>query len=166
MTQSDTIHQLDVPVEQKRFTSQRALAQYIGVISRSDICAKIQLVTPGASVTTRKEYNSLAKTVAHLHQTRMHGLKFEKLDMATIYIIFFADAKLTTTREPRSQMGFVITMADASGRCNVLHYSSAKCRSVTSSVTTAEIDALVFRFDHVFVVRDLVEEMLDCDVPF
>lgn len=85
--------------------------------------------------------------------------------MGTMKIIVFTDARFSNTRKLPSHPCFVISMADASGRCNVQHHVSGKCHRVTRSGMAAEIHALLLEFDHTFLVRDLLQDLLHCDVP-
>lgn len=125
--------QLGVLEEQKGFTSQCALAQYILDNSRADVCANNHLITTGASTTTREKLNSCAKTVKHLRDRRTHGLKFQKLYVSTLKIIVITDESFANTCDLRSQLQIAIAMAHVSGRFNVLHFSSGKWRRVTGS---------------------------------
>lgn len=45
--QSDKIQKLKTPDSQKSFASIRAMSQYIGVSTRPEICALVQLISPG-----------------------------------------------------------------------------------------------------------------------
>lgn len=47
MDQRDKIYKLTVPATKKEFTSKKAMAQYVGVRCRPDICAAVQLIAPG-----------------------------------------------------------------------------------------------------------------------
>lgn len=55
MNQADKVAQLQTPECQKAFTSQRAVAQYVDVNSRPDICAKVPLVGHGGDLIAKKE---------------------------------------------------------------------------------------------------------------
>lgn len=87
--------------------------------TRPDTCANIQLIAPGADPTTPAEYKTLAKTTAHLKKTDTDGLIFQNLDINTVLIVMFTDACFANTTELRSQLGFVIVMADETGKCNI-----------------------------------------------
>lgn len=79
-------------------------------------------------------------------------------------IIVCKDGSFANSRDVGSQLGFVVPIADAKGQCNILHYSSSKYKRVTRTVISAETHALVLLFDHAFVVRDMVSEMVNHDV--
>lgn len=63
MTGGDKIAALATPRDQKTFTSQGALAQYISVNLRQDLCAIVQLVASAAEHAKKNEYKALEKTI-------------------------------------------------------------------------------------------------------
>lgn len=126
MTHGDKIAERLTPVDQKDFTSHRVLSQYIGVDSRLDVCANVQLAAPGTDPTTKAEYNALNKTIKHLHTTTNYARQFEPLDLETMRIIVYTDGRFSNTIEMGSQLEVVVPMADATGQCNNLQFSSLK----------------------------------------
>lgn len=56
MTQSDKIEKLKTSSTQKQFDSQRALAQYIAVTTRPDLCAPTQLIAAGNEPSPQEDY--------------------------------------------------------------------------------------------------------------
>lgn len=164
VTQQEKITKLQHPATQKDFTSQRALAQYIGVCTRPDVCANIQLIAPGAQKTTEDEFRTLKKTMDHLSATKERGLTYKRIDMSTMRLIVISDASFANTRNLRSQLGFIILMADETGTANIIHYGSSQCKRVTRSILAAEIHALVLAYDHAYVIRHTLIEILGRNV--
>ena len=158
--QQDKIEKLTIAKTQKEFSSMRALAQYIGVNTRPDICAPIQLIAPGNKQTTTAEFKSLTKTTNFLTKTKNQGLDFIKLNLESARIVLATDASFANTADLKSQLGYFIMLVDDKQRCNVLHYGSNKCQRIARSVMAAEIQALMLGFDYAFYVRDLLEEIL------
>lgn len=113
MAHAEKISLVEIPMDQKAFSSERALAQYIGVNTHPDVCTNVQLVAPGSAPTTNGEYKSFSKTVTYLHETGAYGLKFRALGMETMRILVFSEASFTNTRYMGSQLGFVISIDDA-----------------------------------------------------
>ena len=165
ITQCDKIRKLDDKIEgEKQFISQRALAQYIGVNVRPDICAPVQLITPGNAPPSNNDYKSLMKTIKFLKATTSQGLNYVPIDLQTAHLVLMTDASFANAEGKKSQLGYVIAMVDDKGRCNILHYGSNKCKRIARSVMAAEVIALVLGYDVAFVVKDLVEEILGREV--
>lgn len=121
ITQTDKISLLVMPESQKEFTTQSALAQqYVGVNSRPEICANVQLVAPGAEPTKKQEFKSFGKNIDILWTTKTHVLNFRKLEKSMTKIVVCTDDIFANNRRLRSELGFVVAMADEQWRCNVL----------------------------------------------
>jgi len=88
-----------------------------------------------------------------------------KLDRTSLRVVLFTDASFGNTSDLSSQTGFVIALVDGNDNANIIHYGSKKCRRVTRSVMAAEILALVTGFDHAFIVKHAILELLDISVP-
>ena len=164
MSQADKIEKLAIAETQQEFTSQRALAQYIGVNVRPDICAPVQLIAPGKLPTTDKERKSLKKTTKFLKETIDQGLNYVALDLKTTKLVLMTDASFANAEGMRSQLGYLVLMVDDDDNCNIVHYGSNRCKRVARSVMAAEIQALVLGFDFAFIVKDLIEEILGREV--
>ena len=165
ITQKDKIRKLDDKIEgEKQFISQRSLAQYIGVNVRPDICAPVQLITPGNAPPSSSDYKSLMKTIKFLKATASQGLNYVPIDLKTARLVLMTDASFANAEGMKSQLGYVIAMVDDKGRCNIIHYGSNKCRRIARSVMAAEVMALVLGYDVAFVVKDLVEEILGREI--
>lgn len=160
INQTDKINKLSIVNDQKDFTSHRALAQYIGVNARPDVCAPVQLVAPGSTPTTDEEYKLFKRTVKHLKATSTQGLHYVPLDLTTTRLVLLTDSSFANAQGLKSQLGYIIAMVDEKDNCNIVHYGSNRCNRVARSVLAAEIQALVLGFDSAFLVKDLVEELL------
>ena len=160
MTQEEKIDKVKHPTTEEEFASQRALAQYIGVCSRPDICAAVQLLAPGSEPTTPAEMKQFSKAVKHLHDTSTIGLKFKGIDMTTARITILSDAAFGNARGLKSQLGYLILLTDEKGTANIIHYASNKCKRVTRSVLAAELHAFVLAFDYAYVLKDMITEII------
>ena len=158
--QSDKIRRLEPADNSSDFISQRALAQYIGVNVRPDICAPVQLIAPGKNEVTDKDIKSLKKTTKFLKETIEQGLTFVPLNLETMRLVLMTDASFANAQGMKRQLGYLIMLVDDEGNCNIVHYGSNRCKRVARSVMAAEIQALVLGFDYAYVVKDLIEEIL------
>lgn len=159
LTQTEKISKLNFDNTAASFVSNRALAQYIGVNVRPDVCAPVQLIAPGLEPPTKEEMKLLRKIIDFLKDTSGQGLDYVKVDMDTARIVLLTDASFANARDLKSQLGYLILVVDDDGNCNVLHYGSNRCRRVARSVMAAELFALVLGYDYAYVVRTLMEEM-------
>lgn len=137
----------------------RALAQYIGVCSRSDVCAAIQLIALGTDPTTDGEMKGLKKAIQRMSATGTIGLILSPLDMKSVRLVLITDASFDNARDYRRQLGYVILMKDNTGESNIVHYASAICKRVTLPVLAAELHALVLGFHASFVIREMLQEI-------
>ena len=160
MTHGEKIDKLECVETQKAFVSQKALAQYIGVNVRPDVCASIQLVAPGSKPTSDEEYKTFKRTVKSMIATRDQGLNFIKLDIPSTKLILLTDASFANAEGMKSKLGYMIAMVDKFKRCNIIHFGSNKCKRIARSVMAAEIQALVLGFDYAYVIQHLVEEII------
>lgn len=80
MSRNSKIHKLEIPKSRKGFISFRALAQYIAVKVRPDICAPVQLMASGNQPVTNQEFKQLERAIKFMEHTDYAGLKFVPLD--------------------------------------------------------------------------------------
>ena len=88
------------------------------------------------------------------------GLRFVKLDITTLKLIVFTDASFANNPNLSSQIGYVLCLADASNKANIIHWSSVKCKRVTRSVLASELYAMAHGFDTGAVIKSTVEKIL------
>lgn len=102
----------------------------------------------------------LRKAIDHVKETNHVVLDPVKLDPGSIQAVVLSDASYANAAEMKSQFGFFILMIDGLGKQNNVHYGSSRCRQVTRSVMAAEVHALVHAFDHRFIIRKTLEELM------
>lgn len=69
-------------------------------------------------------------------------------------------ASFANTEDLKSQLGYVITLADYTGSPDIVHYGCYQFRRVARSVMEAELQGLVLGFDFAFIIRQLLLEIL------
>lgn len=159
MTQEDKIRKMQLADTRASFISARALSQYIGVNTRPDTCAPIQLIAPGIEPPSRKEIKLLQKITLFMKDTIGQGLDYVQLDMDSARIVLVTDASFANTRDLKSQLGYLVLIVDGNGFCNILHYASNRSKRIARSVMAAELLALVLGFDNAYIIRELVLEL-------
>ena len=83
----------------------------------------------------------------------------------TLRLLAFTDASFANNRDLSSQIGYVLVLADGTGRANILHWSSTKCKRVTRSVLASELYGMVYGFDMGASVKSTVDKMLGIELP-
>ncbi|CDF38174.1 unnamed protein product [Chondrus crispus] len=108
---------------------------------------------------------SLNSIVRHIKKTGEMRLTFLKLDHDTLRLVVYANSSFNNREESRSQLGFIIVLADKSEKCAVLHYASYKSRRVARSSMGGEKLAFVDAFDCSFLLRHDISRMLGRHIP-
>lgn len=93
-----------------------------------NVCAPVQLGAPGREQTTKGDLKSLKRAISHLQDTEEMGVRYVALDLATSRLVLFTDASFSNVKYLKSQLRFVILMADESNNANLLHYALSLCR--------------------------------------
>jgi hypothetical protein len=70
----------------------------------------------------------MKKILEFARSTADEPLKFVPLDLNTIRVVLICDASFGNAEELRSQLGFVILLADENHNVNFVHYGSQKAR--------------------------------------
>ena len=143
-----------------QYVAQRARGAYIATVSQPEAAFDLSFA---AQVINPKEED--AKTLNKRLQWQIdhanRGLHFVQLDINTLKLIVFTDASFANNLNLASQIGYVICLADASNKANIIHWSSIKCKRVTKSVLASELYAMVHGFDAGAVIKSTTEEILD-----
>lgn len=93
------------------------------------------------------------------------GLRFVKLDLHTLRLIIFTDSSFANNADHSSQIGFVILLADAHNRCNIIQWSSVKCRRITRSVLASELYAMANGFDAACIIKNTTDNIFNRPTP-
>lgn len=79
--------------------------------------------------------------------------------MINVNLTFIKDESLANSLNMKSQLGFVLLVIDETGRENVIHYGSNRCKRVTRSFMASDLHALVLGYDSSYTIQHLVEEI-------
>lgn len=165
-TQTETTAKLKIEDTDKAFASQRALAQYIVVSVRPDVCAPVQLLSLGNSQTTSAQYKDLEKSTTLLRKTHTQRLNFVPLEKWTNRMVLLTDSSFANSEGLKGQLGYVILLVGDSGACNILHYGRHKCKCDARSVMAAEVQSLVIGFEFFLLIRNLAQELVGQTISF
>lgn len=79
--------------------------------------------------------------------------------------VLYADSSHNNRENSRSQLGYIICLADDSNKCSILFYLSHKSHRVARSSAAEETIAFVDTFDNTFVIRHDLQRMLGVNIP-
>ena len=113
---------------------------------------------------TMADLKKLRRILKELRSGDSTGLLFQKLDLSTVELRVYTDASFANNADLSSQLGWCIFAVDATGRCNLLHWSSRKCRRVVKSTFAAELFALVQGYDNGMALKHSISAILGRDV--
>eukprot|EP00171_Calliarthron_tuberculosum_P005221 IDg5221t1 len=142
-------------------------AKLIWVVhTRPDIACAASM----AAQITQGEFNTddiaeINRIVHYLHKTHEICLQYPKLDLETLKMVVYADASFNNAKGNRSQLGYIVTLADKTGNCSILHYSSYKSSRVTRSSMAGETLAFVDAFDQAYILRHDLDRILNQFIP-
>ena len=134
--------------------------------TRPDICAAINLATQiTEDKWQRQDINDLNAVIKYVRRNPRRGLRQQKLDKTTLSVKIFSDSSFANTSTLHSQLGFVALLCDASGKANVLHFTSYKSKRVVRSVMGGECYAFADGFDYGFTLRHDLQNILQRKIP-
>jgi hypothetical protein len=82
------------------------------------------------------------------------------LDANTIQLVVFTDASFANNKDLSLQIGYVIVLADATKKANIIHWSSIKCKRVTRSVLALELYIIAHGFDIGATIKSTLDKIL------
>lgn len=150
------------------FSSFRSKRQELAwlVHTRPDLaCAVNRAAQVTENSFSEKHISEINKVVLAARRHCHRGLIQQKLDLKTLKIVIYTDAAFSTNEDHTSQLGFLVLLSDASGKCNILHFSSSKSKRVARSVLGSEIYAFADGFDFAFCVKKDLEMILLKSIP-
>lgn len=148
----------------EQYIAQRARGAYVASVCQPeaayDLSVAAQVTEP-----TEKDVHTLNKRIQWQIENAARGLWFVKLDKDSLQLMVFTDASFANNKDLSSQVGFVLVLADAKGRANIIHWSSTKCKRVTRSVLASELYGMAHGFDMGASVKSTVDLILQINLP-
>ena len=150
------------------FASLRASLQWLAH-ARPDLAAYCSIT---ASITSR-EYARMSREaiddinsrVRNLKGTASLSLTFPELDADSLKLVCYSDASFGSRYDGSSQLGYLICLADTTGRASILSYKSSKIQRVCRSAMAAETLAFSASFDAAYVLKKQLAAMLGREIP-
>lgn len=109
----------------------KAIAQYIGVICRPEIVPEVHLIAPGGKKVTPNEFRTLVKVIKHLQANPTLGLTYIPIDLPTSRLVIFTDVSLGNAKKDKSQLIYLVILADSNRNAKIIHFESSRCQMLT-----------------------------------
>lgn len=156
---------LSIGADFETFRSLRAKLMWT-VHTRPDIACAAAFASQITPDTFGSESAALLnRVVRYLKRTAELSLQFPKLDQDSLKLVVYIDSSYANTVDHKSQLGFIVCLADKSQRCSILHFSSHKSHRVARSSMAAETLAFVDGFDNAFLIKHDLERILARHIP-
>ena len=102
--------------------------------------------------------------IARSQKNARRGIRQHRLDPHTLSLHVFSDSSFSNTPSLRSQLGFIVLLCDASGRCNILRFASYKSKRSSRSVMGAEVLAFADAFDYAYLLRHDLTRIMNTEL--
>lgn len=112
---------------------------------------------PNERKDSKVQYASLNRTIEHLNKTSAQGLDFVRLDLALMHLVVLSGASFANATNLKSQVGYVILIANKLRCANVVHYASSRYHRESRSMIASEVHALLHALDMGMVIRKKLE---------
>ena len=91
---------------------------------------------------------------------KFRRLRYIKLDQDTLKLVVFTNSSFANNKDMSLQIGYVIYLANATNKPNVIYWSSIKCKRVTHSVLVAKLYRIMHGFDIRAVIKATPRKIL------
>ena len=148
----------------EQYVAQRARGAYVASVCQPEAAYDLSIAAQ-ATQPTEKDIKALNTRLQWQIENEARGMHFVKLDQDSLQLLAFTDASFANNKDLSSQIGYVLVLADAKGRANILHWSSIKCQRVTRSVLASELYGMTHGFDMGASVKSTIEKILRIKLP-
>jgi hypothetical protein len=107
---------------------------------------------------------SLNKRLSWQIENTNRGLKFVELDVNTLQLLVFTDASFVNNKDLSSQIDYILVLADASNKANIIHWSSVKCKRVTRSILASELYSMAHGFNIDTAIKSTLDKILQVNL--
>jgi hypothetical protein len=150
-------------ISREEYISQRARGAYVSSVCQPQVAFGLSY----AAQTTdpqRDDVDKLNRCLKWQIENSDKGLTFVKLT-GQLRLIAFTDSSFANNKDHSSQIGYVIVLADNDDNCNIIHWSSVKCKRVTRSVIASELYAMSHGFDTTCALKDTLDKITQRQTP-
>lgn len=150
-------------INPEEYISQRARGAYVSTVCQPQVAFGLSFAAQTTSPTLT-DVENLNLSLKWQIENSSKGLTFVKL-RNKLRLIVFTDSSFANNADFSSQIGYVILLADEFDNCNVIHWSSVKCKRITRSVIASELYAMNHGFDTACVIKHSLDKILREKVP-
>ena len=136
----------------KQYVAQKARGAYIASVCQPE--ASFELSRAAQTVEfSPDDIALLNKRLQWQITNKSRELRYVKLDRDTLQLVVFTDSSFANNKDLSSQISYVIYLANATNKANIIHWSSIKCKRLTRIVLVAELYAIAHGFDIGAVIK-------------
>jgi hypothetical protein len=143
----------------KRYIAQRARETYLCSICQSEASFDLFRTVQSTEITS-DDIISLNKRLNWQIINQSRDLKYVKLNQSILRLVIFIDSSFVINSDLFSHSEYVICLVNDT-HANILHWSSMKCKWVTSNVLAIELFAMIHEFDVDLILKSILIKMLD-----
>lgn len=166
--QTEYLRKLEILPKSASFNQFRTMRHRLAwaANTRMDVIAAVNLLSQVTATTFKPRHvERINKVIGHIQKTIDVIPRFVKLQEDTLKITIFSDGSFASNEDLSSQVGYLVVIQDATGRVNVVHYSSTKTKRIVRSVLGAETIALSNAADFGICLATELENMLGYRPP-
>lgn len=79
-------------------------------------------------------------------------------------LVIFTDALFANNKDLSSQIGYILVLADAIDKINIVHWSSIKYKRVTRSILVLKLYEIAHSFDIAAAVKSILDKVLRTNI--
>lgn len=143
----------------EQYLAQRARGAYIASVCQPEASFHLFQAAQTAEFSPH-DIAMLNKRLQWQITNKSQGLRYIKLDQDTLQLVVFTDSSFTNNKDLSSQIGYVICLADATNKANIIHWSLIKYKRVTRSVLAAELYGMAHGFAIGAVIKATLGKIL------
>jgi hypothetical protein len=144
-------------ISREEYVSQRARGAYISSVCQPQVTFGL-LYAAQTTDPQKDDVDKLNKCLKWQIENKDKGLTFVKLT-GQLRLVIFTDLLFANNKDYSSQIGYVIALADDNNNCNIIYWSSVKCKRVTRSVIASELYAMSHGFDTTCALKDTLDKI-------
>lgn len=131
-----------------------------------NICAAIAIPSRVLEVAlSNNTYNLANKITCRLKSTITFDLRFFRLDLHTLYLLFYSNAAKNALPDMKNQVAFIILLMNFTNHCSILQYLMYKYRAGTQFSQVGKTVAFADAFDNAFIPKHNLKRILGNHLP-